>query len=196
VIRLSIGPLIWRLLDNMRSAASCRQRRQQQQLGAAARSADGAGSVGESVGDPCALKLALFSGHDTSVMPLLVALGHKIQTWPPFVAHVELELWAAAGSAAAGSGAAAAGGGGGGGAGAGGGPERRGAADAPQLLVAARFDGLPMVWPGGGGGGGAGADIAASTRHPHFISLAGFEQALRRVLQDKEGHERSCQAGR
>jgi hypothetical protein len=216
VVRLSIGPLIWRLLDNMRRAAGCRQRRLQPQreadaaaagtrrsgrrlvgagaagAGAAASSGGGGGAAASGGGDGCALKLALFSGHDTTLMPLLVALGHRVKAWPPFVAHVELELWGAAAG-----GAAVAGGAGGDG----GGPERAGAGagagvgagEAPPLLVAARYNGLPIVWPSGGGGAVAGA--GGGSRHPHFISLSGFEQLLRGVQEDQEGHERSCRPG-
>ena len=33
-------------------------------------------------------RLALFSGHDTTIMPLLVTLGGDLSHWPPYVSNL------------------------------------------------------------------------------------------------------------
>lgn len=38
-------------------------------------------------------KLYCYSGHDTTVMPLLATLGQDVSTWPPYVSNVVFELW-------------------------------------------------------------------------------------------------------
>jgi hypothetical protein len=38
-------------------------------------------------------KLFLYSGHDTTLMPLLAALGEDLTEWPAFASHLVLELW-------------------------------------------------------------------------------------------------------
>jgi hypothetical protein len=38
-------------------------------------------------------KLYLYSAHDTTIMPLLTALGQQQHHWPPFADHVAFELW-------------------------------------------------------------------------------------------------------
>jgi hypothetical protein len=35
----------------------------------------------------------LYSGHDSSLMPLLAALGQPVQDWPPYLSSLALELW-------------------------------------------------------------------------------------------------------
>ena len=37
--------------------------------------------------------LHLYSGHDSSLMPLLAALGHQVADWPPYLSNLVLELW-------------------------------------------------------------------------------------------------------
>ena len=37
--------------------------------------------------------MQLFSGHDTTLMPILVALGYKLDHWPPFMSNVVFELY-------------------------------------------------------------------------------------------------------
>lgn len=40
------------------------------------------------------LKLAYFSGHDTTLWPLSFAYGFgSIEYWPPYASHMEIELW-------------------------------------------------------------------------------------------------------
>ncbi|KAK9824986.1 hypothetical protein WJX81_003696 [Elliptochloris bilobata] len=39
-------------------------------------------------------RLALYSGHDTTIMPLLVTLGGDLSHWPPYVSNLAFELWA------------------------------------------------------------------------------------------------------
>lgn len=38
-------------------------------------------------------RLHLYSGHDSSIMPLLVALGKDVTHWPPYLSHLVFELW-------------------------------------------------------------------------------------------------------
>ena len=42
---------------------------------------------------PPSPSLFLYSGHDSSLMPLLAALGHQVSDWPPYLSSVVLELW-------------------------------------------------------------------------------------------------------
>ncbi|GAB4814148.1 hypothetical protein N2152v2_001194 [Parachlorella kessleri] len=65
VLRLSMGRLMQLMIQRMDDAAS--------------------GKRGP--------KLHLFSGHDSSVMLLLVALGKELSHWPPYMSHVVFELW-------------------------------------------------------------------------------------------------------
>lgn len=70
VLRLGIGMLLQRLLDNMQAAVSS-----------------------PSVASQAPSRLYLFSGHDSSLMPLLAVLGQQASTWPPFASHMVFELW-------------------------------------------------------------------------------------------------------
>lgn len=65
VLHLGMGRLLQELVQNMESCIT--------------------GSSSE--------KLHLFSGHDTTVVPLLAAFGMELDHWPPYASHVELELW-------------------------------------------------------------------------------------------------------
>ena len=38
-------------------------------------------------------QMYLYSGHDTTIMPLLATLGQDVSTWPPYVSNVVFELW-------------------------------------------------------------------------------------------------------
>ncbi|KAK9829707.1 hypothetical protein WJX72_007452 [[Myrmecia] bisecta] len=38
-------------------------------------------------------KMYMYSGHDTTIMPLVVALGVPLTKWPKYVSHVIYELW-------------------------------------------------------------------------------------------------------
>ena len=38
-------------------------------------------------------KLYLYSGHDSTIMPLLAALGQEVDHWPPYLANLVFELW-------------------------------------------------------------------------------------------------------
>lgn len=66
MLSLSIGKVIQDLLEGMQHAAS--------------------GKVGVA-------KMKLFSGHDTTLMPLLVALGYELKNWPPFMSNLIFELY-------------------------------------------------------------------------------------------------------
>lgn len=44
-------------------------------------------------------RLLLMSGHDTTIMPLLVTLiGNGMDRWPPYLSNVVIELWEKKGS--------------------------------------------------------------------------------------------------
>ena len=38
-------------------------------------------------------QLLLYSGHDTTIMPLLVLLGEDTLDWPPYCSNIVFELW-------------------------------------------------------------------------------------------------------
>ena len=38
-------------------------------------------------------QLLLYSGHDTTIMPLLVMLGEDTLNWPPYCSNIVFELW-------------------------------------------------------------------------------------------------------
>lgn len=38
-------------------------------------------------------RMYLYSGHDSSLMPLLAALGVHVERWPPYLSNLALELW-------------------------------------------------------------------------------------------------------
>lgn len=38
-------------------------------------------------------RMYLYSGHDTTIFPLLAALGQDTDTWPPYVSNLVFELW-------------------------------------------------------------------------------------------------------
>ena len=56
------------------------------------------GGVGAAAGQS---RLYLFSGHDSSVTPLLAVLGQPAAAWPPFAANIAFELWQMPAAAAA-----------------------------------------------------------------------------------------------
>jgi len=68
MLSLSIGKVLQDLLQGMERAAS-----------------------GEA--ESAKTKMKLFSGHDTTLMPLLVALGHELRDWPPFMSNLIFELY-------------------------------------------------------------------------------------------------------
>lgn len=41
-------------------------------------------------------QMYMYSGHDTTIMPLLATLGQDVTTWPPYVSNVVFELWESA----------------------------------------------------------------------------------------------------
>ena len=43
-------------------------------------------------------QLLLYSGHDTTIMPLLVMLGQDTLDWPPYCSNLVFELWEVPGS--------------------------------------------------------------------------------------------------
>ena len=66
MVSLSIGKVLKDILQNMDQAAS---------------------------GKTVNAKMQLFSGHDTTLMPILVALGHELVRWPPFMSNLIFELY-------------------------------------------------------------------------------------------------------
>lgn len=77
-IRLSIGPLFHRVLANMRAAAAQPDECHLGLLG---------GRLN------CPPRLFLFAGHDSTITPLIVAMGAPLQLWPRFASNVVFELW-------------------------------------------------------------------------------------------------------
>mmetsp|Transcript_26990 Transcript_26990/g.69538 ORF Transcript_26990/g.69538 Transcript_26990/m.69538 type:complete len:328 (+) Transcript_26990:90-1073(+) len=59
----------------------------------------GQGEEGQSDKEPIRRqpKLYLFSGHDSTITPVMAALGAPLSSWPPFVSNVVLELWGSKG---------------------------------------------------------------------------------------------------
>lgn len=44
---------------------------------------------GEQNGD----KVTIYSGHDNTIIPLLLSLGYRMPTWPPYASRLILELY-------------------------------------------------------------------------------------------------------
>lgn len=65
VLRLSMGRLIQLMIQNMEEAAA----------------------------EKPTAKMHLYSGHDSTILPLLVALGKEEPHWPPYLSHLVFELW-------------------------------------------------------------------------------------------------------
>ena len=38
-------------------------------------------------------QMYMYSGHDTTIMPLLATLGQDVTVWPPYVSNVIFEMW-------------------------------------------------------------------------------------------------------
>lgn len=80
-LQLSLGRLADALLVNMAAAAKC------------------AGppllpSKSSSSRKPCGVPpLMLYSGHDSTIIPLMAMLGHPLEVWPTYASHVVFELW-------------------------------------------------------------------------------------------------------
>jgi len=68
-LRLAIGRCLMEMVDNMH------------------RRCENSDSV-----DDEAVKIRLFSAHDTTLVPLLIAMGVYDDIWPPFASHVAVEL--------------------------------------------------------------------------------------------------------
>lgn len=77
VLKLSVGPLLWRLLSRFDAAA-------------AAAEAEAAG-VGGAAAPP--ERLALWSAHDATLHALLAAVGAPAREWAPYSADLAFELW-------------------------------------------------------------------------------------------------------
>lgn len=95
ILRLGTGVLLHTLMSNMEAAI--------QPAAAPAAAAQLPGS------SPAAgPRMYLYSGHDSSLMPILSALGLDLHAWPPFVSNIVLELWELPAGAAGKEGEAAA----------------------------------------------------------------------------------------
>lgn len=183
MLRLSIGPLLTRLLHNM-DAALARAARRAAACGrpAAAPDAEASPSVGAAAGGACdgshgnlpgsdeeadekLPKLFLWSGHDTTVMPLLTALGYETHQWPTFTANIAFELW-------------------------------RGAGGAPWVRVL--YNGEPLPWQGAGeagssrGGGGSGRGGAHAGQHAERAG-EGHEDGHGQQQQNQQQHWKRSQ---
>ena len=55
------------------------------------------GGLGLAEGTAGGPKLHLYSAYDSTLFPLLSALGHKVKTWPPFMSSLVIEVWKAGG---------------------------------------------------------------------------------------------------
>ena len=78
VIKMSVGPLLWRLSSNMDRAAAAAVAAAaggQPQQASAGGSSSGSGGGGV---DP---RFYVYSGHDSTVTPLLAALGKREARW-------------------------------------------------------------------------------------------------------------------
>ncbi|KAL4424929.1 hypothetical protein ABPG77_009658 [Micractinium sp. CCAP 211/92] len=73
VLRLGMGVLMEMMVRRMESHVA-------EQTAAAGGSSTGPG-------------MYLYSGHDSSLMPLLAALGKPVTDWPPYLSNLTLELW-------------------------------------------------------------------------------------------------------
>ncbi|GAX81189.1 hypothetical protein CEUSTIGMA_g8622.t1 [Chlamydomonas eustigma] len=74
VIKLSMGVLLHTLVSNMEIASSKKS----------------SGEKNEAEPTP---SLYLYSGHDSTVMPLLTSLGMEVVQWPPYASSLCFELW-------------------------------------------------------------------------------------------------------
>eukprot|EP00897_Mesotaenium_endlicherianum_P008688 jgi/Mesen1/7848/ME000042S07291 len=88
--QLAMGPLLDELVTTMEHAIVTPA-----VAGGASGKSNG-GSPGE--GARCPL-LALYSGHDATLMPLAAALGVELDTWPPYASAMCFELWASSDNA-------------------------------------------------------------------------------------------------
>lgn len=74
ILKLSMGRLLHMIATEFDAAAE----------GGADRDAVGTGSQSASA-QP---RMLLYSGHDTTLMPLLLALGQDLTDWPPYMSHL------------------------------------------------------------------------------------------------------------
>ncbi|KAG2424099.1 hypothetical protein HXX76_014774 [Chlamydomonas incerta] len=84
VMRLSMGRLLHTLVANMTAAAAA--------AGGGEKAAQAQGAVVAGSG-AAAPRMYLYSGHDSTIMPLLSALGLDVSHWPPYLSNIVLELW-------------------------------------------------------------------------------------------------------
>lgn len=78
LVRLRIGRFVGDLLHRMNAVVGM--------------AASDAATAGASTPDDISA-VSIFSGHDTTIVPLLYALGIEDSTWPPFAANVVFELF-------------------------------------------------------------------------------------------------------
>ena len=115
MLRLGMGVLMHTMVGRMEAAAAAAQAGSSQaaasgggapaggdaasassgvsSLPAAAAPAGGANAAAPAALPPGQPRMFLYSGHDTSVMPLLAALGKRVENWPPYLSNLVLELW-------------------------------------------------------------------------------------------------------
>ena len=138
VVRLSIGPLIHRIISSMRSRAS------------SARLARGGAKVNRKMGiqEGPGAKMIVFSGHDSTLSPLLVALGRPFKTWPPFASSLVFELWQ--------------------------GKAGKGRKGRPEVRVL--FNREPLVIEGGSEGGWVSLEDLEKLLGPYMVNEAGKEK--------------------
>jgi hypothetical protein len=106
VLRLGMGVLMGMMVQRMEAAAAAAEAAAQSASsgeGAAAAAGSSSSSTGSdgassssgasSSATPAATRMFLYSGHDSSLMPLLAALGKDVRDWPPYLSSLALELW-------------------------------------------------------------------------------------------------------
>lgn len=118
-------------------------------------------------GDEGAPRLVLLSGHDSTIVPLLSALGLFDRRWPPYAAHVRIELGTVHGP-----------------------PE--GAADgatglaAGTIAVRVLYQGLPLPL--------AQAVDEAAADPAGWVPLSSFQALMRRAMMTADEYSEACAA--
>jgi len=103
--RLGLGRLLGETCENLKLDAAAWTTAASASAGAAAAAAAAAASSSKvtatstvvkaaTATSPPPAKLRLVSGHDTTIVPLLAALGCYDGKWPPYASYIALELWA------------------------------------------------------------------------------------------------------
>jgi len=100
VVRVGVGAALGRLASSLKAAAAAAAASAPAATSLKAAAASAPPATSATAASPAAdvqaappAALSLFSGHDTTVLPLLTALGLWDRAWPPFCAALSFELW-------------------------------------------------------------------------------------------------------